>query len=736
MRLELLGPFRLTADTGEILVTAAKQKALLAYLACTAPQLQPRDQLLELLWGGRFDTQARQSLRQAVSRLRRAVGTNVIVQDQSALTIDVKILKSDYEELQRLKHAQSAEAAGKIAALWRGEFLQDLSIPEPAFETWLETERRRVREVVVDALRDLAAGENDRGNTKTALDKARTAVALEPFRDDLRRVVMEALWKSGRSADALRHFNDYADQLQKDLQTVPAAETRELAQRIRSGEAVPVASAEIPDRRVAYDEVGEHATEDAESYNAPRRMSSRLVPVAMGIALALTLLAGLVLWQPWTPEAGLASVEQPAHTLSEKPSIAVLPFDAYHRDAATTRLARGLTEDIITDLARFPEFGVIARNSTEIYGDMAVDARAVGAELGVDYVVEGSIQREGQQLRITAQLIDTSTGGHLWSERWDRTAGDLFAIQTEIAEKVTNRLGGGAGLIQQEGRTKAKRKRPSDLDAYELYLLGTEKLEQLTGESISEAIRLLSRAVEVDPGLARAWVELYHAHNLSRYYGADREIAMTKAAAAANTAISLDPSDAEAHAVHAMALVSEGEPIRAKAEFDTALRMAPNSFEILALYAGWAGDVGVPERGPEFAERAISVNPDFPTWAAAPFAWAFFNVGRYEDTVRMLDRLAPESYATWRWGARGASLAALGRMDEAAETVRQALEYFPDLTIEGVVNNLGLPDSQVGHWIETMRLAGFPPCVRDENRSVHAMDVQIPECEATHESKK
>ncbi len=144
----------------------------------------------------------------------------------------------------------------------------------------------------------------------------------------------------------------------------------------------------------------------------------------------------------------------------------------------------------------------------------------------------------------------------------------------------------------------------------------------------------------------------------------------------------------------------------------------------------------MPERGPEFAERAIRVNPDFPTWAAAPFAWAFFTVGRYEDTVRMLDRLAPESYATWRWGARGASLAALGRADEAADTVRQALEYFPDLTIEGVVSNLGLPDSQRNHWIETMRLAGFPPCAREEERSVRATDVQLPECDPADESKE
>ena len=197
----------------------------------------------------------------------------------------------------------------------------------------------------------------------------------------------------------------------------------------------------------------------------------------------------------------------------------MLPFDNLGGDDATARLADGITEDIITDLARFPEFEVVSRNSTGIYKGKAVDMRQVGKDLGVGYVLEGSFQRQGERLRATVQLIDAKTGTHIWSNRWDRPVEEVFALQTELAEQVANRLGSGAGLIQEAGRKAAKRKRPENLNAYELYLLGTEKLEQVTKESIDESIRLLKRAVELDPTLARAWVELHWAYQQRQISG-------------------------------------------------------------------------------------------------------------------------------------------------------------------------------------------------------------------------
>jgi TolB-like protein/class 3 adenylate cyclase len=175
----------------------------------------------------------------------------------------------------------------------------------------------------------------------------------------------------------------------------------------------------------------------------------------LGVAallFAVVFLAGV--WWLW-----------PVERASAAPSIAVLTFDNLGGDEATGRLAEGLTEDIITDLARHRDLAVIARNSTGVYRGTPVDIRSVGTDLGVGYVLEGSIQRQGDHVRVTAQLINARTGAHAWSGRWDRPARDVFAVQTEIAERVASTLG-GYGVLTSESVAAAKRKRPADLEAY------------------------------------------------------------------------------------------------------------------------------------------------------------------------------------------------------------------------------------------------------------------------------
>ncbi|MER9629520.1 adenylate/guanylate cyclase domain-containing protein [Mesorhizobium sp. M0296] len=424
---------------------------------------------------------------------------------------------------------------------------------------------------------------------------------------------------------------------------------------------------------------------------------------------------------------------QPA-PLGAKPSVAVLPFNNYGGDEATGRLADGLTEDIITDLARFPELEVVARNSTEVYKGKPVDARQVASALHVGFVLEGSIQRQNGRVRVTAQLIDAQTGNHLWSDRWDRPAEDVFAVQTEIAEQVTNRLGGGVGLIQAAGRAAAKRKRPENLNAYDYYLLGTEKIEKITIADEEEAIALLNRAVELDPGLARAWVELYHAHGILAGFGINPESEIKAAADVAERAVRLDPSDAEAHAVFGMSLSQKGDNARAKAELDTALRLAPGSSEILTFYTGFAARFNEPERGAQMVDQVMRLDPNYPMWTSNFFAPAYFMAGRYEDALKMLERMTPNNYDKWKWVVLSSSLAALGRMDEANASVRETLKQYPDLTVESMINEVGLSTKERSRFIETMPLAGFPACTKPEALAKLAKPVRLSECE-TGEAK-
>ena len=327
-------------------------------------------------------------------------------------------------------------------------------------------------------------------------------------------------------------------------------------------------------------------------------------------------------------------------------------------------------------------------------------------------------------------MIDTKTGRHLWSENWDRPAGDVFAVQTEIAEQVANRLGGGVGLIQEAGRAAAKRKRPENLNAYDYYLLGSEKIEKLTKADDEQAITFLNRAVELDPGLARAWVELYHAHDLMGVFGVDPEGNRKVAADVAERAVRLDPRDAEAHVVFAMSLAHKSDMGRAKSEFETALRLAPGSSEILTFYSGFAARFGEPERGAQMVDKVMRLDPNYPMWASNFFAPAYFMAGRYQDALTMLERMTPNNYQRWTWVVRSSSLAALGRTDEAKASAMETLKQHPEVTVESMINEPGLSAIERNRFIETMPLAGFPACAKPEALAKLAKPVRLPECEA------
>ena len=199
--------------------------------------------------------------------------------------------------------------------------------------------------------------------------------------------------------------------------------------------------------------------------------------------------------------------------------------------------------------------------------------------------------------------------------------------------------------------------------------------------------------------------------------------------AAAERAVALDPSDAEAHAALGDAPWRDRR-IRARRRLRSTppLRLSPGSAEILTFYAGWASTFGEPERGAEIVDRVIRLNPNYPMWAAGPFSYAYFMAGRYEDAARLLERVPPDNYNRSRWAIRAGSYAALGRAEEAQAIVKQALDAFPDLTIEGFVSDPGWSEAERQRLIETMRTAGFPACAKPEELAQFAKPVRLPEC--------
>ena len=237
-----------------------------------------------------------------------------------------------------------------------------------------------------------------------------------------------------------------------------------------------------------------------------RRPASLCAAAAAVLLLALAHRRRLVVVRP------AATPTRAVRPSLDRPAIAVLPFDDLGGDERQQRIADAFTEDLITELARSRELLVIARNSVEAFKGKGADVRQVGRELGVRYVLEGSLQVEPERVRITAQLIEASTGAHLWSERYDRPANDLFAVRDEVLDRLVGTLTGYDGPIWAEWREAARRKPPQSLGAWDYFLLANTPYRRHDKEGNAEARRLLEKAIELDPGLARAWEFLADTH--------------------------------------------------------------------------------------------------------------------------------------------------------------------------------------------------------------------------------
>jgi TolB-like protein/class 3 adenylate cyclase/Flp pilus assembly protein TadD len=408
-----------------------------------------------------------------------------------------------------------------------------------------------------------------------------------------------------------------------------------------------------------------------------RRVGRRATAAALGVFLLAAAAAGG--W--WWHQAG-------GSALPAKPSLAVLPLANLSGDPRWERLADGITEDIITDLARDPDLHVIARNSTMAYKGEAVDVRRVGQELGVRYVLEGSLQAEAGRVRVTAQLIDAATGGHLWAERYDRPEADLFAIQDEVARSVAGALGGWYGRLAEARRGEAKRRPPASLDAYDLYLLGLGQKHKYTKESMAEAIRLFSRAVELDPGFARGWTMLGLAYNLSvgSGFADDPSAANRLFVECTKKAAELDPFDPFTQAMLGSVRGLEGDLHGAEVAFDRAVALAPNDPNTLVAVT-WSLPliVGRAEEAVQHGRRAMALDPASPAVYAPALAVAQYAAGEYEEAVAIL-RLAPleggEMLMYWAMAH-----AQLGHVEEARAAVERIRSEFPGFTVEGYIRD-------------------------------------------------
>ena len=355
--------------------------------------------------------------------------------------------------------------------------------------------------------------------------------------------------------------------------------------------------------------------------------------------------------------------------LPAKPSIAVLPFVNMSGEPDQQYFSDGITEDIITELSRFHALSVIARNSSFAYKGKSVKVQDIARELGVAYIVEGSVRRATDRVRITAQLIDAATGNHLWAERYDRDLRDIFALQDEVARAIAATV---SGRVEAAGRDRATRLSPTALKAYDLVLRAKALMTKYTAVDNEQALACAERAAELDPTSARAHTQAAwcHFYNYMGCWTADREKALAKAYELAQRGVVLDETDSFAHAMLGMIHMFRREYEEARSECEKAIELNPNDPEARRYYGLFLSAAGEPDGGIEQIELGRRLNPFDTRWVPWIRGIACFTARRYEEAIASLRQARDPINEVRGWLA--ASYAQAGRLQEA----RAMLEEF------------------------------------------------------------
>jgi adenylate cyclase len=365
----------------------------------------------------------------------------------------------------------------------------------------------------------------------------------------------------------------------------------------------------------------------------------------------------------------------------DKPSIAVLPFDNMSGDAEQDYFSEGITEDIITDLSKISGLFVVGRHTSFAYRGKTDKLDRIAADLGVRYLLEGSVRKAGNRVRITGQLIDGATGGHIWADRYDRDLTDIFLIQDEITRAIVEQL--KVHLVPAE--RKAIGQAPTaNVEAYTCYLKGRQFFHNATKYFLGLARQMFVRAVDLDPKFARAYAGIANCDSrLIGWYG--QLIPEAEVLENANKALAIDPGLAEAHAARADALSFFGHNEESKEVFEKALSLDPNNFDVNFLYARFCTRTGEFERSISLYMRAMEVQPD-DMQSPSMLNLAFRALGKMEDAERYAwltikrAEVALQQHPEWSRPAQlgAATLASIGEKELATKWLERALAVDPD----------------------------------------------------------
>jgi adenylate cyclase len=433
--------------------------------------------------------------------------------------------------------------------------------------------------------------------------------------------------------------------------------------------------------------------------------------VLAGAAAVIVVITLVAIWNFYwrAPKIEPASKEKMAFPLPDKPSIAVLPFVNLSEDKSQEYLADGITENIISALSQVPNLFVIARNSTFTYKGKPVKVQQVAKELGVRYVLEGSVQRSGDTLRITAQLIDAITGQHVWSERYNRELKNIFALQDDITMKVITAL--QVKLTVGEG-ARLQAKGTKSLEAYLKYLQAMADLNTQTREGYAQARRLYEEVIALDPQYAAAYSGLggFHAMDAVQGFSKSPGESLKQALELIKKAIAIDESDAVSHSRLGWLYVLSGRQYdKAIAECERAIDLAPNSAECHIWMAFVLTFAARSDEAVRYAEQALRLNPYPPSWWIRQLGQSYFFAGRYEEAIAAHKKslnISPNDLLTHIALTTAYSWA--GRHEEALAQAAEVLRINPSVSMEERAKFIPCKNQvDVDRFLDGLRKAGL-----------------------------
>jgi adenylate cyclase len=390
-------------------------------------------------------------------------------------------------------------------------------------------------------------------------------------------------------------------------------------------------------------------------------------------------------------------------------SVAVLPFDNLSGDQEQEYFADGLTEDIIAGLSKTPDLFVISRNSTFGYKGKSIDSRQAGKELGVQYLLEGSVRKSGTRIRVTAQLIDTTQGSHVWAERYDRELADIFAVQDEIVESILATLCGSVGKLAELARSRAMHKGPAKMEAYDYFLRGREYhlRFEATDVEFAKAREMFEKAIELDPDGPHAYLGLasFHIRMIRQGLSDSPANSVDQVAKLTRNALVLAGPSAASHRALGFVCLQKRQFGHAKTHFERARALSPNDAYLLADVANFWCYLGRAEEAIEILKKAMRLNPNYPDWYSRSLAFSFFTARRYDEALQALEgTLSPRSRRLL-----SATYAQAGRLKEARAAAKEYLAANPNFSIKHHMELESYEDpADLEDYVQGLRKAGLP----------------------------